>query len=258
MASEVNNNSQGRLKAEGFPAAPLIEAVMGVSFEGGLSEEEVRNLADRLAQFYPTSSMLPHREFKVDLEAETIEFEEPRSTYRLEGSDETEVALIRPDSLGVSQLAPYRSWELLFERFGRDFDVVWQLLDRRRISRLGVRNINRIDVPIVDDIACYEDYLQVYIRMPESVENIGPYSLHFELPIPELEALAKVHSGVMSPAVEASASFLLDIDVARTTNLPNDRGELLALLMRFREAKNQLYRQFLTDKALAEFEEEVA
>jgi len=142
---------------------------------------------------------------------------------------------------------------VLFDRFARDFEIVEAFIGKRRFTRLATRFINRIDVPLIDGRAEYEEYLAVHIGLPKGVPVIGDFYFRFALPVVEIQADATIQSAVMQPAAEGVASFALDIDVFRTMDLPDGRADILELLSRFRDSKNRLYRQFLTPKALEEF-----
>ena len=248
------NGSPERLKAEGFPVAPIIEAIMDVQFEGGLTAEEVSQLADALGAFYPTRTETRQAGFSYDFSTETVDVQEARSMFRLDGKDATELALIRPDGFSASQLTPYKSWDLLFDRFARDWSEADRVLGSRKASRLAVRYINRIDVPVDDcGIAEHEEYLTAHIRMPEGIPSVTDFYLRFAFPVLDIGALATVQSAVMPQAVEGKASFAIDIDLAKSEGLAADREGLLEQLSRFREPKNEIYRQMLTEKALGEF-----
>jgi uncharacterized protein (TIGR04255 family) len=243
-----------RPKAEGFPVAPLFEAVLAVQFADQLTDANLVTMGAALERYYPTKAVSAHREINIDAASETVEVKEARKAYRLEGEDDTEVALLRPDTFTVSQLAPYKSWEVLFGRFARDFRAIRPHVADLPVTRIACRSLNRIDVPVERSLAKYEEYLAVHIHLPEKIPSIGEFQFQFMLSIPELQAKALVQSGVMPPATPNCASFLLDIDLFRIVEIPQDTDELFDLLAKFRGYKNDLYRSFLTKKALEEFE----
>ncbi|MDG2533773.1 TIGR04255 family protein [Sphingomonas sp. HITSZ_GF] len=249
-----NGASPERLKAEGFPVAPIIEAIMEVQFAGGLNASEVDAVRDALAKFYPDRAETRQTGFVYDIATEAFDLQDARSVFRLSGNDGTEVAIVGPAGFSASQLTPYKSWEVLFERFARDWESVDTVLACRLASRLAVRYVNRIDVPMDEHgTAEYEQYIASHIQLPRSIPTIHDFYLRFALQLPEIGALATVQSAVMPQAVEGKASFALDIDVAKTEGLATDRAGLLKQLSSFRASKNNLYRQLLTDKALGEF-----
>lgn len=241
-----------RPKAEGFALAPLVEAVFAFNFEGGIAKDKAALLADALAERYPIRTGTPHKHIHFNLDSGEFEVQDTFNAFRLEGSDPAELLLIRPEGIAVSQLAPYKSWEVLFDRARRDLESVWPILGQP-VDRLATRYINRIDVPLEGGIARYEDYLVLHINLPDGMVASDAYQLQLQTEVPELGASAVIRSGQMQPVVSGRASFALDIDLFRTMNLPSDCGELLGLLSRFRDQKNDLYRRCLTAKALEEF-----
>lgn len=243
----------GRPRAQGFPTAPIVEAVFAIQPRDEFQDLELTEAAELLAPYYPKRIAMPFAEFSYDAEAATIDVSSGRKTFRLEGDDLSELALMRPDGLFVSQLAPYRSWDDLFNRFKRDFVAVESVFRGKGIARIACRYINRIDVPFEGSVARNEDYLSVYIHLPESIEATGPFQLRFELPVSQINSFAVVQSGLMPPAVEGQASFALDIDLSRNFDINLDFSNVFEEFSKFREPKNKLYRQFLTKKALDQF-----
>ncbi len=244
----------GRAKAPGYPTAPIVEAVFAIQPSEPFQNAEVKTAADLLAGYYPKQTEMPFAEFSYDAEAATIDVNPARQTYRLESEDASELALVRPEGLYVSQLAPYRSWDDLFDRLKRDFAAVAPVFFGKTIGRIACRYINRIDVPFEGNIARNEDYLAVYIHLPESIKATGPFQLRFELPIPEIGSLAVIQSGVARPANDGYASFTLDIDLIKKFDECLDFDKIFEAFSNFRVQKNLLYRQFLTPKALEQFQ----
>ena len=254
MQPSQSTDSQVRLKAEGFPTAPLIEAIMEIQFEGGLTADESKACADALGHHYATCSESKQTAFMYDVETTELNVDDLRAIYRLEGTDDTEISSIRTNGIAVSQLAPYRSWEKLFERLKRDLSVIDNVIGTRLAVRLGVRFINRIDVPLDDNrIAEHERYLAAHVRLPASIPSVMNFYFNVHIPVPEVAGVAIVQSGVLPPAIEGKASFSLDIDLSRTHDLAVERNILMTQLSEFQEPKNGLYRQLLTEKALEEF-----
>jgi uncharacterized protein (TIGR04255 family) len=239
--------------AQGFPTAPIVEAVFAVQPRDAFDDIELTKAADLLAPHYPKRTAMPFAEFSYNAEVATIDVNPSRQTYRLEGDDTSELALVRPEGLFVSQLAPYRSWGDLFKRFRRDFAAVESVFSGKKIGRIACRYINRIDVPFEGSIARNEDYLSVYIHLPESIEAHGSFQLRFELPVPEISSLAVIQSGLVPPATDGQASFALDIDLGRTFDVDYNSDKIFDEFSKFRDTKNRLYKQFLTQKALDQF-----
>lgn len=239
--------------AEGFKKTPLIEAVIDVAFTSELSPDVTSELRKLLSVNYASHTEDAVRRFHVDLETETASIQPTGAIYRLIAEDSSEIALLRPNGFAASQLAPYRCWEDLFARFERDTKVLFSASDIKP-ARLATRFINRIDVPTTNGIAQHEEYLAAHIKLPNEIENIGSFQLSFQLYSPDQKAEVVIQSAVVEPAIEGVASFTLDIDVARSNDLPDDWPECLRIISTFRDVKNYFYRTLLTPKALEEFE----
>lgn len=252
--SELENAQKSRPKAPGYPLAPIIEAVFAIQPHEEFQNTDLEAAADKLSLYYSKRSEMPFAEFSYDAEAATIDVKPDRLTYRLEGDDISELVVLRPEGLFVSQLAPYRSWDDLLERFKRDFFAVGSIFDGKGLSRIACRYINCIDVPFEGTTARNEDYLSVYIHVPDSIDAIGAFQMRFELPVPEIESTAVIQSGLMLPFPDGHASFALDIDLGRTINVDAASSDVFDMFSKFREPKNRIYRQFLTKKALDQFQ----
>jgi uncharacterized protein (TIGR04255 family) len=235
--------------------APLIESVIDVHFDHEMTGEELESAREALGPWYPTVAATPFHRLIVHAETESLEVPEPQRHYRGQGEDPSEVVLLRPDGLAVSQLAPYRDWATLYRRFARDLGAVTQAIRQRAFARMAVRNINRIDVAPEGGIVRYEDYLEVYPRLPAALDPIGDFRLQLVQEVPEIQATAKITAGTYPQVAEGFASFVVDIDLFRTDAVPTDQEGLERLFLEFRRVKNDLYRTCLTRRALKEFDE---
>lgn len=244
----------GRPRALGFATAPIIEAVFAIQPREELQDEELKEAANMLSFHYSNLIEMPFADLSYDAVAATVDVKPNRLTYRFEGEDATELAVLRPDGLYVSQLTPYRSWDDLFKRLRRDYSAVESVFQSKGIGRIACRYINRLDVPFEGAIARNEDYLTVYINVPDSVTATGTFQLRFELPVPEIQSMAVIQSGLMPPFLDGHASFALDIDLVRNIDVNVSSESVFELFSEFREPKNQLYKQFLTPKALDQFQ----
>jgi uncharacterized protein (TIGR04255 family) len=53
----------------------------------------------------------------------------------------------------------------------------------------------------------------------------------------------------MPPAIPSFSSFLLDIEIVRTGDLPAKQDDLRPIFAELRQSKNQLFEQMITDEA---------
>lgn len=255
MLPTADETGRNRPRAEGFALAPLVEAVLDVQFQESLSPEQVEAGWVRLADRYPSLRKMHQQQVRFDAESESLSIQDPTVHFRGEGEDTTQVAILRPDGIATSQLAPYRDWDSLSGRFNHDLTDVLAAVGDRPFRRMAVRSINRIDVPPDGPVVRYEDYLTVYPIVPSQLDPLNTFQLSLSVPVPEVGGDATVMVYRVPGAVEGKASFIVDVDVYRQENVPSAGSDFAELLLAFRDAKNRIYRACLTPRALKEFQE---
>lgn len=243
--------AQHRPLADGFPKAPVIEAIIDVEFKPAVNDAVLEKVSSDLAEFYPQADRRVRR-FKLSASAETVSVSEETAHFHLTGSDPTEIGYWRSDGFSSVQLAPYRCWEDLFGRFQRDVALI-----RREVAfgptRVATRFINRIDIQLEGHLARHEEYFQTFIKVPDHIfPDIGQFSFEFQR-AEDNGVWVNVRSSVSEPARPDVASFILDIDTWRVNDLPTDWNECITIIDSLREVKNHYYRSLLTEKALEEF-----
>jgi uncharacterized protein (TIGR04255 family) len=79
-----------------------------------------------------------------------------RCRIRFSSADEKYVAQFRRDGFSFSRLAPYTAWEDVFGRAATLWKLFYELTQPIEVSRIAVRTINRILVPVpVSDLSKY-------------------------------------------------------------------------------------------------------
>jgi uncharacterized protein (TIGR04255 family) len=242
-----------RPQAEGFPAAPVIEAVLSVGFGASLSDHQMSMLATALEVRYPTRSAIHEQDIEVDPSTGLVEVKPVRQGFRMEGVDPSDVCLLKSDSLTVSRLAPYQSWERLFDRFDQDFRLVMATAASAPLVRIATRFINRIDIALAHGPLVLEEYFTTHIRVPSSISTVEQFYFRYNVPIDAISSTALIQSAIMPPISDDMVSIALDIDISRSVGIPNNVDEILQMLNLFRETKNSFYKSLLTEKARSEF-----
>jgi uncharacterized protein (TIGR04255 family) len=124
----------------------------------------------------------------------------------------------------------------------------------RSVSRLGVRFINRIDVPNAGNgIFRFEDYIAIGVNLPKRLENLSEYQWMVSLPFPERNAAGVVQSFSAPPELPGTRAFMIDIDVFALNGLPSDIGSIMDRLQDMRVLKNEIFELTITDKAREAF-----
>ncbi len=241
-----------------YPFAPITEAVVEFRFESQLEEGEMTKISGKLAAKYPNEQIQISKAVKFDLDIEgeraTANFGQGNKTFRRSNDDQNEIALLGGHSFTISQLALYPSWEQFLDRIIRDREICNKVIGYRKIVQIGMRYINRIDVPFDSDgMARHEDYLTIQVQLPDEYANHIGYNLTVQIPLKELKCVANIQSGAVPSPLPKHVAFILDIDLIRTVDVPQKDDDIYSLLAEMRQAKNSLFEAFITDTARERF-----
>lgn len=234
-----------------YTAPPILEAVIQFEFSDSLSESSFRKLGKRLKRSYANELRSENVNIRVDFQNRKASFDaEPQ--LKLSSADEADIAALTRNTLTWSRLAPYEGWDNFRDRVMRDLEDGHSVTGFRQIKRVGVRYVNRIDVPKGEDnITRYEDYLAINIDLPDCWPTIDNYAWRFEKHFGDLHTI--VQSIIVEPEVVGTAAFLLDIDVVAQQDVPAKSDDISKLLDRMRTLKNELFELSISDLARAQF-----
>lgn len=241
-----------------YSKAPILEAIIEirwpneVSFDdlvaaskdgtfSGFGEPKIRK--DVVSTFDPQSTVATHTSKDVGLEF----------TRR----DGQEVVFFDVGSCAYIQKAPYDKWDNFC---GSALKVFQPIIDSRQVThldRIGVRFVNRIDIPVDDTrrIAT-ETFIKVNFDGPR---NDGTDLIEFQMRIVKESprqgiAYALLIATTTSP-VENHGAIIVDVDAFTLGPTSTDSGIYLEVLRELREEKNEIFKSCLTDAAIGLFGE---
>lgn len=235
-----------------YRAAPIIDAIIELRFEDALGDVDRERVSKKLAERYPLAEEGTQHEILVNVQPTGVTIQTPvqeRLTKR-RGIDKPHIVQIGNHVFDVGTGAPYTCWQDLFDRFVNDWATAKRVWKYRRIQRIGVRYVNRIDLgPNEKNLIDYERYLNLRISLPETFPPTSAYDLGFQSTIEDIKCGVTVRSGTAPQAVPGKASFTLDIDVWRQVDVPQKDADVIELLGGMRKAKNELFETFITPEA---------
>jgi uncharacterized protein (TIGR04255 family) len=232
-----------------YKRPPITEAVIELRLEQPLPRTEVDKLLQRFRSEYASSEDFVAYGVRVNPTARRADFEEKSSGYKLSSADRADVLLVTSAYMSCARLAPYVGWEVFRSR-AKDHWRKWKrVTGYRKISRIGVRFINRIDIPVArGEMVKIEDYLSVY---PEAraMERMQGYAMQMSGPIGEDDCQLVIGSSLEPSPLVDHISVVLDIDISREHAPPQKDDEIWALIDRVRVHKNRIFEESVTDKA---------
>jgi len=234
-----------------YKQPPITEAVIEIRFAAPIDAPRLAEISSDLRAQYPYEQQVT--DLRVQLyfvpqatpTAGTIE----RPGHRLSSLDQTQILLLWPENFIVSQLAPYPGWDEFFERFRRDWSKWKRLIGYQTISRIGVRYINRIDIPFSGPLVEYEQYINVYPHLPEVFTNVRGYGVQAQVQLADMDCILTLNSLSVPSPLLGHAAFIVDLDIANEVKPPQNDESLYELLNRIRLKKNEIFESCITPRA---------
>jgi uncharacterized protein (TIGR04255 family) len=246
---------RNRLPKQHYPRAPISEAVIDLRAElpPELSVATLQKVGEGEAEreAYPDRNALLHEQFQIapGIGSSSVRHE---AGFRFGSADGKYVYQARIDGFTLSRLQPYENWE----KFRTEAQRLWaryrEVAQPVRVTRLAVRYINRIEVPLpLDDFAQYfRTFPEVSSDLPQ---GLAGYFMQLRMPLDDVKCAATINQTVLDESSGVAppsdvVTILLDIDIFRTAELPTDDEGIWSVMEQLREEKNQVFEASITPK----------
>ena len=243
---------------ERLAKAPIHEAIIDIKC--GISEEiPTTNL-----KFDDSARREAINLFKAEIKAgDTADPFQSSASQFLIGYKYTDlhagiIAQFRRDGVTTSKIHPYDTWETFLPEAKSNWNRYKKATnsDTNSVTRVAVRYINRLCVPINDYIVV-QDYLRNAPETPDEANRpaIDEFLCRMVLPIPEIDGKAVLISTMGDIVKNEDGEFLpliLDIDVFHMVheNVPESEKQMWSIINRMRDVKNEMFFNVMTPEAL--------
>ena len=123
----------------------------------------------------------------------------------------------------------------------------------QRITRLAVRYINRLELPL--PIAELKDYLRTSPEVSSALpQNLAGYFMHLTIPLPDIKSTVMLTETPAASPDPKVVSIILDIDLFRSLEIPSTEEELWDLFEVLRVRKNDVFEACITDRTRESFQ----
>ena len=232
---------------------PITEAVIGITFENQIDEGELLSVQEKFASSYPQHQAISNLKLKVNVDAEnkskTTAAVDEEVGHRRATPDMTQLLVLLPATLIVSQLAPYPGWDEFFGRFARDWKHWHRHIGFRQVKRIGVRYINRIDIPVTGEVLEHEEYLNVFPKVPDTFGPMNAYGVQTSFYMADIGFNLSLNSALVPSPLLNHAAFVVDQDIYKDVDPPQSEKDIHALLNEIRLRKNQIFEACVSDKS---------
>jgi uncharacterized protein (TIGR04255 family) len=225
---------------------PVTEAIIHVVVNNEMSWESVGEVAKTIKKSYPHQETIEGVE--VQMGGGNIKVSPVAKSYKLSSDNQTDIVNVSQNSLAVARLAPYEGWDILHNKFVTAWKSWKKVARTQLISRIGVRYINRIDIPKGEEAINLEDYLTFCPNTPNLSDfPITDYLIQVTQQINE-SWFATITSKTISSPLINKMSLLLDIEVFRDKNLPLKDEDLWTVIDETHTIKNTVFKSCITPK----------
>lgn len=255
---------QGKLRMSEYTVlrnAPITEALLDIQGElpPDTTLESLASLQEEIKDRFPNRQERGFLQFEVAAkEGSTPELSQ---TSGIQGylfvspePDATKVVQARLNGFTFSKLRPYQNWSLfrgeayeLWERYVR-------LAKPITVTRLGLRFINRIELPLP-----FREFNQFILTVPEIApelpSDVSEFFMRLVMPQPEQDMNAIVT--VATNVAERNENFLpliFDIDVFQQKEYEPSSETIWHTFDLMRRIKNDIFFKSITDKTARLFE----
>lgn len=157
------------------------------------------------------------------------------------------IAQFKKTGFTFSEVNGYEDWTTFQARIKELWDVYQSNFNLSNITRIGLRYINKINIPFVKfDLA---EYFETYPRIfSENKGDMSGFFLQAQIPQSE-DNVAILNQTITNPSEPGHTSILLDIDVFNPHHIqPNNDEELWKSVELLRKQKNDLFENSITQK----------
>jgi uncharacterized protein (TIGR04255 family) len=235
-----------------YAHAPITEAIIEIRCElpADVSLDDLKPVADA-SQFPlvgPALQISGH--INVTEAGITSDTSGEQIGHLFRRSDGRRLIQARLNGFAFSAFAPYDRWETFSEEVWSNWLKYQSIARPIRATRLGVRYVNRINVP--QNSIEIKDYLRTAIDIsPYLPQMMAGYFLQTIVPLPRFDATATIVSTPIPPPDKDTSSLILDIDIWRNVDIelaPPAGTEVLSDQVEvLRKAKNYVFEACITD-----------
>jgi len=232
-----------------YPRPPITEAVVELQLATGLSQGELERLRERQKTRYTTIETVEN--IQLNFQPTSIATDRSLVGFKMTSKNAVDLIMIQQRNLSSVRLAPYVGWEYLFAKVVENYELFKKVIGRREISRIGVRFVNRIDIPLtkIQGRDLYE-FVKVGVSVPHGLaQSVGEYYINATFIDKETGMSVRIQGGTLVPAILEHASILLDIDVFIDKTIPKREDEFWIKLNEMRVTKNRVFELSITDEA---------
>lgn len=233
-----------------YSHAPITEALIDLRVElpAGVTLSTLADLHSGIKADYPIRQELLIFQGQMTGGASVgASASQTQTGYIFLSSDRKQIFKSRLDGFTFSRLAPYDRWNTFRDEAQQLWRIYQSATNLKLITRLTVRYINRLDLPL--PLGDLKDYLQTVPEVsPDLPQGLIGYFMQLQIPQEDLGGMLVLNQALIPPPLPDVVSILLDIDLFRETDLPDDEAALWDILEQLHTRTDQVFEACITDR----------
>ncbi|PSO43051.1 hypothetical protein BRC19_03310 [Candidatus Saccharibacteria bacterium QS_5_54_17] len=238
---------------------PIKEALIDIRTSQEDVHEYVETFHEKIIDNFPEKQI--KRELSVSLskkseeEKHDLSQEEAVKGYAFKSLDGSEFVQVDNDGFTFSFVGDYEGWSKFINLFKPLWEDYVDTMQPDSISRIGVRFINKIDIPRSKTL---DDYIVTLPRTKDD-KSFVLREMFMRLVFPDKNNENNI--GILTEAInpkevtEKSIPFIMDVDVFCEEIFSIDYDAMSSKLEELRTYKNQIFFSSITDEAIGKFKE---
>lgn len=236
-----------------FRNAPIKEALLDVRVElpNDVDLKKLEMFHGFVKERFPERQERKFIKAEIKLQPENVLGQFPASSrtvgFLFRSPSEKKIVQARLDGFTFNKLKPYESWELFRSEAKNLWEFYLQVANPLRITRIALRYINRIDVPL--PLKTFKEYILTTPEIAPSLpQALGHFFMRLVIPNPEIQAIATIIETMENPVDNQRLPLILDIDVWRETIYETNQSEMWNDFEQLRVFKNDIFFNSITEK----------
>jgi uncharacterized protein (TIGR04255 family) len=231
-----------------YEHAPIQEAVIDIRVEPspGLAAGKLKNIsAGENYSVEPQHISVGQIQFG---ESPSATASSQHTGFRYKSADSKQILQAQVQGFTFSRLAPYQKWEPFSTEAKRLWTAYRSIAKPISVTRLAVRYINRIDIPL--PLNDFKDYLRTVPEVsPDLPQGLSGYLMQLAMPLEDIKGSVIITETLIPPPSPNLVSIVLDLDISVLDTMPSDSNLLWETFEKLRGKKNSIFNACLTAKA---------
>jgi uncharacterized protein (TIGR04255 family) len=239
-----------------FPRAPIQEALLDlqVQLPEGSVDEVLISFQDGIEERFPTKKDIKRitQNFELSPQNGIQTFSTPVicQGYQYISDSNQKIVQARSDGFTFNKLRPYSDWKTFSEEAHELWKKYVEVVKPISINRIGLRYINRIEIPI--PFSDFREYCLLFPDFPQEIpQKLSEFFMRFATPSPGEHNISTVVNLTFEPVTNDSLMLplIFDIDTFSLTGKLDPKDSLTwTIVDELREIKNQIFDSSLTEK----------